>query len=163
MENKNVGYLVLGISVVIVVIIWIFNRTLKDIVALSCGNIHGESCPMLVTVNQQTYLALAIVAVLVIIGLVLIFSKQSERVIVQTKTVKEKAKKKEYDLKGLRKEDKEVFNIVKEQGTIFQADLIEKTGFGKAKMSRVIDRLEGKGFVERKRRGMTNVVVLKED
>ena len=29
-------------------------------------------------------------------------------------------------------------------------------------VSRIIDRLEGKGFVERKRRGMTNVVVMKE-
>ena len=43
------------------------------------------------------------------------------------------------------------------------ADLIEKTGFGKAKMTRIIDRLEGKGFVERKRRGMTNVVVLDDN
>jgi len=29
-------------------------------------------------------------------------------------------------------------------------------------MTRILDRLEGKGFVERKRRGMTNVVVLVE-
>jgi len=41
--------------------------------------------------------------------------------------------------------------------------LIEKTGFGKAKMTRIIDRLEGRCFVERKRRGMTNIVVLKEN
>lgn len=162
MENKNVGYLILGISAVIVVIIGIFNSALKEIVESSCSLAEHLNCTMYDTITKQTYLALAIVVVLVVIGLVLIFSKQSERVIVKTKTVKEKVKKKEYDLSGLRKEDKDVFKIVKEQGTIFQADLIEKTGFGKAKMSRVIDRLEGKGFVERKRRGMTNVVVLKE-
>ena len=51
---------------------------------------------------------------------------------------------------------------MEEHRTIFQADLIEKTGFGKAKMTRILDRLEGKGFVERKRRGMTNVVVIRE-
>ncbi|MEK6845043.1 MAG: MarR family transcriptional regulator [Nanoarchaeota archaeon] len=45
---------------------------------------------------------------------------------------------------------------------IFQAELIEKTKFGKAKITRILDRLEGKGFVERKRRGMTNIVVLRE-
>tara|TARA_Y100000310_G_scaffold79304_3_gene76019 strand:- start:11104 stop:11229 length:126 start_codon:yes stop_codon:yes gene_type:complete len=33
---------------------------------------------------------------------------------------------------------------------------------GKAKVSRIIDRLENKDIVERKRRGMTNVVVLKD-
>ena len=70
---------------------------------------------------------------------------------------------KKIDLSGLRPEEKQIFNFVKENGAIFQADLIEKTGFGKAKMSRIIDRLEGRGLVERKRRGMTNVVVLKED
>ena len=42
-------------------------------------------------------------------------------------------------------------------------DTPQKTNFGKAKMTRIIDRLEGRGFVERKRRGMTNVVVLKTD
>ena len=46
---------------------------------------------------------------------------------------------------------------------MFQADLIEKTGFSKARMTRIVDKLEGNDLVERKRRGMTNVVVLKED
>ena len=35
------------------------------------------------------------------------------------------------------------------------------TGFGKVKITRVIDRLEGKNLIERRRRGMTNVVVFK--
>ena len=52
--------------------------------------------------------------------------------------------------------------MIQNNKAIFEADLIYKTGFGKAKMTRIIDRLEGKGFVERKRRGMTNVVVMKE-
>jgi len=51
--------------------------------------------------------------------------------------------------------------LLDENGMIFQSKLIEKTGFSKVKMSRVLDRLENKGMVERKRRGMTNVVVLK--
>ena len=59
-------------------------------------------------------------------------------------------------------EEKTVLSLVAQNNAIFQADLIEKTGFGKAKMTRIIDRLEGKGIVERKRRGMTNVVVMKE-
>ena len=52
--------------------------------------------------------------------------------------------------------------LVEENKTIFQGDIIEKAGFSKAKVTRIIDRLEGKGFVERKRRGLTNVVVFKE-
>jgi uncharacterized membrane protein len=159
MENKNVGWLVMGISVVVVVIIFIFNSALKDIVSASCGLAHGSSCPMYDTITKQTYLALAIVGVLVAIGLVLIFSKPTEKVII--KRVKEKTPRKKIDMSGLRKEDKQALKIIQEKGTIFQADLIEETGFGKAKVSRILDRLEGKGIVERKRRGMTNVVVLK--
>lgn len=161
MENKNVGYLILGISAVIISIIFIFNNALKKIVNSSCGMAHGDGvCPMFDTITQQTYLALAIVGLLVVIGLFLILSKPSEKIII--KTIKEKKQKKKIDLTGFRAEDKTLFKIVQEQGTIFQSDLIEKTGFGKAKVSRIIDRLEGKNLVERKRRGMTNVVVLKD-
>ncbi|PIN95081.1 hypothetical protein COU53_01120 [Candidatus Pacearchaeota archaeon CG10_big_fil_rev_8_21_14_0_10_30_48] len=161
MENKNVGYLIIGIAIILIAIIFIFNSALQDIVGASCTAVgHGDSCPMYNTITQQTYLALAIVGVLVIIGLVLIFTKPKERIII--KKVKEKTIKKHIDISGLRQEDKQVLKLIQEQGTIFQADIIEKTNFGKAKVSRIIDRLEGKGIVERKRRGMTNVVVLKD-
>lgn len=159
MENRNVGFLVLGIAAVIVVIIFLFNNAMKDIIGSSCGLEHAQVCPMNKTVNEQTYLSLTIAGILAIFGLVLIFTKPKEKIIV--KKVTEKIKKKEYDLSHLKKEEREVFSLVKENNAIFQADLIEKTGFGKAKMSRIIDRLEGQGLVERKRRGMTNIVVLK--
>lgn len=122
---------------------------------------HGDTCPMYDTITQQTTLALVIAGLLLIVALVLIFSKPDEKIVIQK--VKEKAKAKTFDLSGLKQEEKQVFSLVKENKAAFQSDLIEKTGFGKAKMTRIIDRLEGKGFVERKRRGMTNVVVLKED
>ncbi len=162
MENKAVGYIVMGISVIIVGIIFLFRSALKSIVSANCSLAHGgNSCPMYVTINQQTYLALAIVGVLVIFGAVLIFTKPDTHIIV--KKVKEKKEVKKVDLTGFRPEDKQVYELVKSEGTVFQASIMEKTGFVKAKVSRIIDRLEGKGLVERKRRGMTNVIVLKEE
>ncbi len=84
MENKNVGYLLLGISALIIVIIFLFNSVLKEIVSDSCGVIHGGlECPMYDSVNQQTYLALGIVGLLIIVGLVLIFSKPNEKIIIK--------------------------------------------------------------------------------
>lgn len=161
MENKNVGWLVLGISAIIVIIVFIFRSALRDIVDASCTIAHGGTyCPMYDTINQQTYLALSIVGVLVMIGLVLLFSRPAEKIIV--KKVKEKKVQKTIDTSDLKKEEKQVLKMIQENNAVFQADLIENTGFGKAKMSRIIDRLEGRGFVERKRRGMTNVVVVKE-
>ena len=163
MENKHVGYILLAVSGLIVLITIMFKQALTSFVNSSCTLAHGEGyCPMYDTINQQTYLALGIVGIIVIVGLMLILSKPREKLIIKTRTIEKKKPEKNYDLSDLKPEEKKVFELVKENKTIFQADLIEKTEFGKAKMTRIIDKLEGKNFVERKRRGMTNVVVLKE-
>lgn len=161
MENKNVGWLLIGISILIVIIVLLFNSALKEIVKGNCTLAHGDAklCPMYSTINQQTYLALAIVGILVIIGFMLIFSKQTEKIIIRK--LKEKKEEKKVDLSGFKSEEKHVYALIKQNGTIFQAELIEKSGFGNAKMTRILDRLEGHGLIERKRRGMTNVVVMK--
>ncbi|MFC1710853.1 helix-turn-helix transcriptional regulator [Nanoarchaeota archaeon] len=159
MENKHVGYIIIGIAVLLVIIIFLFQNALKDVVELSCGLEHGESCPMKVTVDQQTYLALGIVGLLVIIALVLIFTKPKEKVII--KTVKEKKKK--LDLKGLDRDEKKVINLlIKENKAMFQKDLMENLEIGKVKTTRLLDKLEAKQFIERKRRGMNNIVVLRD-
>ncbi|HVY01402.1 MAG TPA: MarR family transcriptional regulator [Candidatus Nanoarchaeia archaeon] len=162
MENKYVGYLLIAISALVIVMIVMFNLALKDIINDSCSLAHGDalSCPMIKSVNDQTYIAFGVVGLLIIVALLLIYTKPTERLIV--KKIKEKQIKKEFNLTELKSEEKEVFNIILKNKAIFQSDLIEQTRLGKAKMTRIIDRLEGKGFVERKRRGMTNVVVIKE-
>ena len=161
MENKNVGWIMISISILIVLMVFLFNNTLMESVRNSCFIQHGDvkSCEMYDSVNYQTYLALGIVGVLIVFSLFLIFSKPNERIII--KKIKEKKVQKEVNLSSFRPEEKQVYNLVKENGAIFQADIIEKTGFSKARMTRIIDKLEGSELVERKRRGMTNVVVLK--
>jgi uncharacterized membrane protein len=140
-----------------------FKTALTSFVNSSCTLAHGGNyCPMYNTITQQTYLALAIVGVVIVVSLVLIFSKPQEKIIVKTRTIEKKLQKKHIDISDLTKEEKQALNLIIKNKTIFQADLIEKTNFSKAKMTRVIDRLEGRSLVERKRRGMTNVVVLKE-
>ena len=164
MDNKKTGYLLVGIAVLVVVIIYMFNNALYDIVNASCSEVgHGDSCPMYDTISQQTNLSLVIVGLLVMVALFLIFSKPQKEVITKTKIIEKKKPAKKYDLSDLKLEEKRVFELIKENKTIFQADLIERTEYSKAKMTRIIDKLESKGYVERKRRGMTNVVVLKAD
>ena len=99
---------------------------------------------------------------LIIVSLVLIFSKPQKEIIFKTRTIEKKIPRKKIDTSDLKPEEKEVLSLIINNKAVFQADLIEKTGFGKARMTRIIDRLEGKGFVERKRRGLTNVVVMKD-
>jgi GTP-sensing pleiotropic transcriptional regulator CodY len=66
-------------------------------------------------------------------------------------------------IEGLTGEDerKIVQIIADEGGTIFQSQLVERSGFSKSKVSIVLDRLEARGILERRRHGMSNAVVLK--
>jgi predicted transcriptional regulator len=164
MENRSVGYFIIGLAAIMGFIVFLFNSALRNIVESSCTMVHGSSaafCPMNQTINQQTYLSLAIIAVVAVIGLFLVFSKPKEKIVVRQ--IKDRVYKKEANLKGLTKEEIAVFKIIQENETMFQADLIDNANLGKAKVTRILDRLEGRGLVERKRRGMTNIVVLKND
>jgi len=44
---------------------------------------------------------------------------------------------------------------------MFQSELVDENGYTKVKVTRILDKLEGRGLIERRRRGMTNVVILK--
>ncbi len=66
------------------------------------------------------------------------------------------------DLSKLSEEERKVVGLIaEEEGAMFQNDLVEKSGFSRAKVTRILDKLEGKGLVVRRRRGMTNMVILK--
>jgi len=158
MENKQVGYLVIGIAIIMAIIVLIFNAGLKNIVGDTCT--HGGTCSMYNTIAVQTWISMSIVGVILIIGLVIMFTKPKERVIIQK--VKEKLKKKKLDLTDLNKDEKEVIKLLQEEKAIFQKDLMERLEVGKVKITRLLDKLEAKQFIERKRRGMNNVVVLRD-
>jgi len=77
--------------------------------------------------------------------------------------IKEEPQKfKKIDLSKLDPEEKTIYAILKQNnGSAYQSSLVKEAGFSKVRTTRLLDRLESKGIVERKRRGMTNLVVLK--
>ncbi|MEK6832475.1 MAG: hypothetical protein AABY32_00375 [Nanoarchaeota archaeon] len=157
MENKNVGWMIIGIAFVMAIIVWIFNSAMKNIVAKTCT--EGPTCTMYDTIRTQTLLSLSIIIIVLIIGIVIMFTKPKEKIIV--KTIKEKIKKKDYS--SLEKDEKNAIDLLlKEGNAMFQADLMEKLEVGKVGMTRLLDKLEAKQLIERKRRGMNNIVVLKD-
>ncbi len=158
MENKKVGLLIIGISLLIIVIILIFNIGLRDVISASCS--HGPSCGMYNAVRVQTGISLAIAGFVFLIGLFLVFSKPEERIVV--KKIKGRERKKKLDLSRLDNDEKNVVRLLQlENGAMFQRDLMEKLETGKVKITRLLDKLEAEGLVERKRRGMNNIVVLR--
>lgn len=69
---------------------------------------------------------------------------------------------KQIDLSKLSDEEKNIYEIIRNKdGSAYQTDLIKETGFSKVKITRILDKLETKDILERKRRGMTNIIVLK--
>ena len=169
MKNRNVGVVIIGIALLIGFIILAFNRAMTSIVNESCS--HGPSCPMWGTINFQTNVSIGIMIFVILGGLFLIFFAKDEK-ITETKIVKvkEQIRPKEVTKENYKKvmddladDEKLVLEkIIEAEGTMFQSDLVEKSGFTKVKVTRILDKLEGKGVIERKRRGMTNVVILKQ-
>ncbi|MBI4150534.1 MarR family transcriptional regulator [Candidatus Woesearchaeota archaeon] len=65
--------------------------------------------------------------------------------------------------KSLGGDEAKVFDlVVQSKGTLYQHELVEKLQLSKVQVTRLLDRLEGQGLIERKRRGMTNLIVLKQ-
>lgn len=159
MENKKVGWLIVGIAVAMAVIVWIFNSLMQKIIAQECT--MGTNCVMHTTANTQLGIGLTIVSVVIAIGIYIMFSKPDERIVV--KKIREKPKKKKLDLSKLDKDEKKAIELIQKEGrAMFQKSLMEKMDVGKVKMTRLLDKLEAKQFIIRKRRGMNNIVVLKD-
>jgi uncharacterized membrane protein len=159
MENKSVGILIIAIGFIVGIIVLIFNYTNRQLVDATCS--HGLECTMYSTLTLQMWMSLSIVAIILVIGFVIMFTKPKERIVIQKVKVKEK--KKRLNLKGLDKDEKRVIDFLMKEGkAVFQADLKEKLEIGKVKTTRLLDKLEAKQLIERKRRGMNNIVVLRD-
>ncbi|MBW3022793.1 MarR family transcriptional regulator [Candidatus Woesearchaeota archaeon] len=167
MRNRIVGIIIVVIAILIGFIIFTFNMALVKIV--NEARTHGLTCPMWGTIDVQTKVSLGIMVFVAAIGFYLIFFSKEEKIVTKIKTIRPKLEHKKISkesyqkiISSLRNEEKNVFEkIIESEGTIFQSDLVEKLQLTKVKVTRILDRLEGKGLIERKRRGMTNVVILK--
>ena len=170
MKNKIVGILIIGIAILMGFIIFSFSTSLSKIAISSCSDVaSGLSCPIVEASNFQTKISLGITMFLLLIGFYLIFFAKEEKLVTKVIKVKEQIKPKEITIENFKEimkdfndEEKNVFGkIIEAKGSILQSELVNTTGLNKVKITRILDRLEGIEIIERKRRGMTNIVILK--
>lgn len=137
-------------------ILFLFNNALNKIVEDTSS--HGTTWPTYSTIAFNAYLSIGTVIIIILAGLAFIlFFKDNQK---QTKKIDES----EYQtiLKSLKENERIILKtIIANSGNIFQSDLVQKTNYPKVKITRILDHLESKDIIERKRRGMTNFVVLK--
>lgn len=164
MKPKQLGILIVAVSFLLIVMLFSFNSNLNQQKIDSCNEMCGdeesdicsiEACPFNPGNGNSDNLIFIMGLLMAFIGGVgfyLIFSKTE-------KIVEEKV----YDLTGLANEEKEVFSFVKDDdnGGVYQSKIVDELNFPKFKVTRILDRLEQKNLIERKRRGMTNIVVIK--
>ena len=162
MKNKYVGLLVISIAIILFFVLMSFNNALESIVNATCT--HGVECTMNTTLKTQKIISYSLIGLLVIVGLFVTFFTKDESVKLELteskKEISELEKKKK--MENLDEEEKQIMNIIfKEKGSVFQSQIVKETTQTKVKITRILDRLEGKGLIERRRRGMTNIIILK--
>ncbi len=122
----------------------------------TCTHDANDVCPFaqLNELSGPKHIALTLDIILFAIGFFLFISKKEQPE--QAKQEKNKAKP------TLAGEEAKVYELISNsEGMMYQNDLAVKTGLSKVKVTRILDKLEAKGLIERRRRGMTNVVILK--
>jgi uncharacterized membrane protein len=161
MKNKHVGMLLLGITIIFSLVTLSFNRALDSIVNTTCS--HGSACPMHATLLTQEIISYSLIGILVLVSLFIIFFMKEERTVVKVgskQDLSEEDKKKK--LQDLDDDERTVINIIlRENGSVYQSDIVRETKLSKVKTTRILDKLEGRGLIERRRRGMSNIIILK--
>lgn len=66
-----------------------------------------------------------------------------------------------FDLGGLKEDERRLYDMIADGGgEMLQRDLVASGKFSKAKVTRLLDKLEGRELIKRERHGMTNLVKL---
>jgi len=121
----------------------------------ACTHAEDAICPYekLNELAVPKYTALFLDIALFIAGFIIFIRKTPQEAVMK------KAKKHAKDLGA---EEGKVFELLTDSnGMIFQNELVEKLQLSKVKVTRLLDKLEAKGLIERRRRGMTNVIIAK--
>jgi uncharacterized membrane protein len=162
MDRKIIVGAVALVVLLFAATVYFYNHALVDLAAGSCSD-ASDNCPHEKIVGTQNAIIAALIAVIAILagsGAYLLFWQKPHLAASHFAGAGETHKKP--DESSLGEEEKKLLGVVREgDGSVFQSEIMKKMGCSKVKVSRILDRLESKGFVERKRRGMANLVVLK--
>ena len=163
MNQRRMGIVIVAVSVIVLGLL-LFLKIQSDQQLLSmCQNACGsegtaescsiDSCPYHQGENNSWLLGImsVLIAFLAGIGFYLALVKQ-EKVI----------EEKEYDISSLSEEEKTVFHYIQHHKEgVYQSRISKEFNLSKVQTTRLLDKLEGLGFIQRKRRGLTNIVLLK--
>jgi len=156
-DNKRIGIIISIISVILLFILASFSIKIAKSEAAACIHPGGGQCPITAHIPPASYFGAALLAVTFILGIRLMRKAEASE-----KMRKDAVEKAEAVAKALKGDEKKAYElIVASQGAIFQSELVEKMGYSKVKVTRILDKLEGQNLIERRRHGLANMVLIK--
>ncbi|MDP3639682.1 MAG: hypothetical protein Q8R53_00580 [Nanoarchaeota archaeon] len=163
-NHKSIGSLLIAFAIILLFVLIVVKINTDKEEAFLCSVVEAsptldmEECPAHDSYTSWFMLAAFVLSFLVLgVGMYLLLLPIKKELQEQKEAAARPA-----DLNKLGEEELNLYNKIKlNQGSLYQSDLIKETGWSKVKISRILDKMEGKGVLERKRRGMTNIVVLK--
>ncbi|MBI4148966.1 hypothetical protein HY491_00820 [Candidatus Woesearchaeota archaeon] len=157
--SKKLGSLLIGFSLLLLIILVIVKVKVDSQETFLCKLVEDdpaismEQCPAHQS-GTSWYLTVAFGVAFVILG--------SGIYLLAYPRGKEKRAFKAVDAGKLDDDEKKVYDMLKQhQGSCYQSDLIKETGLSKVKITRILDKMASKDILERNRRGMTNIIVLR--
>ncbi len=164
MNSKLIGAVLVIAAITFLALTYLFklqeDNYLHGVTAAQGGTCFVEGDCIYENRNFTLYIVGGVLgAFVLLIGIYLLFFEKK-----QEKGVSMAAGEpvKEVDRSQLSEEETKVYDFIKDKkGSVFQSELVRELGLSKVQATRILDGLEGTGLLERKRRGMTNLVVLK--
>ncbi len=162
-ENRTLIGMLAIVLVLFAVAVFFYNKTLNDLAAGACTD-SPATCPHEKVVETQNIVIAALIMVIGAMVAWMLYQMNTKNPAPQAQGHVPSAQKQpvKVDMSTLDSDEKKVLEVLHGgDGSSFQSDIANKLGYTKVKVSRILDRMEQKGLVERKRRGMANLVVLK--
>lgn len=157
-QNRTIMGILAIVLVMFAVAVYFYNTTLNSLAAGSCTDASADCPHEQIVKTQNVVIAVLILVIGAIVAWIFLQIRKKEPM----RAAEKPAERKKVDTSMLEPDEKKVIEILQDAGgSVFQSDVIGKLGYTKVKVSRILDRMEQRGLIERKRRGMANLVVLK--
>jgi len=163
MESKKLGFLIIGISIVVGFIMFSFMVNLNTQgEVLQCN--PSDECQQVNSLLGLSHIAVGFISFIFALGFYLLFFNKGEEAILK-RLEEEKDNKVQENLfsvalKMLDDNEKNVINAIKEQDGITQTTLRYRTDLSKAKISQILTDFEKKSLIKRIQKGKTYSVHL---
>ncbi len=176
---RMIGSVLIGLAIILIFILSFVKLDIDKEQAFLCNTVHSDpelsqSCPVHESnVSWLMTISFVLAAIVLISGVYLLFMpalhsrKDKESIEVSKENINKDIKSerldfKEVDVSKLDEDEKIIYDLLKRNnGSMYQSDIIKETQYSKVKTTRLLDKLHSRGIVDRQRRGMTNIVVLK--